>query len=564
MSTECHETCFDISEQHHKLVFLKLPLLKKDKFLCDTTLVVGRKKIYAHKILLACSVPYFYSMFNHDVVESRQNVITLKDLDPESVESIIDFVYTSKIVITQRNVQAILQVATMFQINLIQEKCCDFLESQLHPSNGLGIYLFAELYGCSKLKSRAKTYCNWHFSDVVREDEFLNLSLEQVKWFLNQDELCVRSETEVFNAAIRWVSQNSQQRKKDLQYLLPLVRFNFLPKSFLSLQLETNDLIMDDEFSLKLLFDALNDIEVKQLVATKRKPIGNNVVFYMGGYNRKSFASYGYFNPETETWFKLGDMCSPRSGAGCVSLGGLIYMVGGRTNSLQGKSDSNSVECYDPYSQEWKNIASLNSSRHRLGVAAVDGVIYAFGGSDGMVHLNTVEKYDSEKNLWEPAPSMNTPRIGVGGTVLNGVIYAVGGFDSENRLQTVESYMVGESSWKFLASLNTPRSGAGVTSMNGHVYAVGGYNGVAQLNSVERYCPYENRWTNISSMNERRSALSVAVVRNKLFAFGGYDGERFLDSVEVYDPDNGEWQLLNPMPDARSGAGVAVCIAPII
>ena len=87
-------------------------------------------------------------------------------------------------------------------------------------------------------------------------------------------------------------------------------------------------------------------------------------------------------------------------------------MVGGRTNSLQGKSDSNSVECYDPYTQEWTSIASLNSSRHRLGVAAVDDVIYAFGGSDGMIHLNTVEKYSIEKNLWEPAVSMNTPRIG--------------------------------------------------------------------------------------------------------------------------------------------------------
>ena len=197
MSTENVEMCFDISEQHHKHVFSKLAFLQKNKFLCDISLVVGKKVIHAHKILLASSIPYFHSMFTHDVVETRENIINLKDLDPDSVECIIDFIYTSKVNITQRNVQTLLQVATIFQVNLIQEKCCEFLESQLHPSNSLGIYSFAELYGCLKLKSKAKLYCDWHFSDVVREEEFLNLSLEQVKWFLNQDELCVRSETEV-------------------------------------------------------------------------------------------------------------------------------------------------------------------------------------------------------------------------------------------------------------------------------------------------------------------------------------------------------------------------------
>ena len=87
-------------------------------------------------------------------------------------------------------------------------------------------------------------------------------------------------------------------------------------------------------------------------------------------------------------------------------------MVGGRTNSMNDKLDSDSVERYDPFTNEWQSVCKLNTPRHRLGVAAIDGFIYAVGGSDGMIHLDSAEKYDLDKNTWTMLPSMNTRRMG--------------------------------------------------------------------------------------------------------------------------------------------------------
>jgi len=559
----CDGMHYDLSEDHQYLVFAKIKELRSSQILCDVQLNVGTKQILAHKLLLASSVPYFHSMFTHGLIESRQDAVTLKDMDPVSVEAIIDFIYTSKITINQRNVQALLRVATLLQVTLIQKKCSDFLEQQLDPGNCLGIYAFAEMHGCVHLKTKAKNYCDRNFSKVVKEEEYLSLPFERVRWFLDQNELCVRSEIEVFDAVFHWVCHEISLRKHHLKSLLSLVRLHLLPKKFIANQLENNEFISKDPDQVDYLCNILKDIELRRIPVSERVPLGSTVIFCMGGYNKKSFSSYECFNPETEEWQVLGEMPKPKSGAGAVFLGGLLYLIGGRTNSAIDKIDSDSLECYDPFTGEWTTLAALNTPRHRLGLGTVDGVVYALGGSDGMIHLNSMEKYDVEEDVWTPVASMMTRRMGVGVAVLDALLYAVGGFDSENRLRTVECYCPETNQWKFSAAMNTPRSGAGVTALNGHVYAVGGYNGVAQLNSVERYCPLEDKWTMITPMNEHRSALSVAVVQNKLFALGGYNGEKFLNSMEVYDPESGEWQIIKPMPDARSGAGVAVGTIPV-
>lgn len=188
---------FNLFPVHSGDVFKKFQSLRAQKLLCDVKIVVEGREILAHKFLLAASVPYFHSMFTHNLIESRQEIITLKDMDPDALETIIDFVYSSELHIDQENVQKLLQMATILQVARVQEKCSEFLMYQLDPSNCLGIYVFAEMHGCTDLKVKAKNYCDRNFNKIVREYEFLSLPFERVRWYLNQDGLCVRSESEV-------------------------------------------------------------------------------------------------------------------------------------------------------------------------------------------------------------------------------------------------------------------------------------------------------------------------------------------------------------------------------
>lgn len=48
--------------------------------------------------------------------------------------------------------------------------------------------------------------------------------------------------------------------------------------------------------------------------------------------------------------------------------------------------------------------------RSRVGVAAMGGKLYAFGGFNGMERLSTVEIYDPKKNVWSKGSAMNWKR----------------------------------------------------------------------------------------------------------------------------------------------------------
>ena len=84
-----------------------------------------------------------------------------------------------------------------------------------------------------------------------------------------------------------------------------------------------------------------------------------------------------------------------------------------------------SVERYDPVTKEWRMATSMCKRRCGVGVAVLDGLLYAVGGHDGASYLNSIERYDPHTNMWsqDVAPT-STCRTSVGVAVLDGYLYA--------------------------------------------------------------------------------------------------------------------------------------------
>lgn len=79
----------------------------REKGIKDVTLIVDNKKLSAHKSVLASSSDYFDRMFTSSFKERDQDKIEINitDVSFETLSTLVDFFYTSTLVITEHNVQ---------------------------------------------------------------------------------------------------------------------------------------------------------------------------------------------------------------------------------------------------------------------------------------------------------------------------------------------------------------------------------------------------------------------------------------------------------------------------
>ncbi|CAG0879760.1 unnamed protein product [Darwinula stevensoni] len=556
------------SDKHSKFLLEEIHRLRKHRELCDVVLNVGTRKIFAHRVILSACSPYFRAMFTGELAESRQTEVTIHDVDEQAMDLLVDFCYTSQVVVEESNVQTLLPAACLLQLTEIQDVCCEFLKRQLDPSNCLGIRAFADTHACRDLLRFADKFTQHNFQEVISSEEFMLLPVNQLIDIISSDELNVRSEEQVYTAVMAWVKSNMAERRQNLPQVLQHVRLPLLSPKFLVGTVSSELLIRSDDVCRDLVDEAKNYLLLPQerplmqgpRTRPRRPSRRGEVLFAVGGWcSGDAIQSVERYDPQTNEWRMVASMSKRRCGVGVAVLSDLLYAVGGH----DGQSYLNSIERYDPQTNQWSSeVAPTSSCRTSVGVAVLDGYLYAVGGQDGVSCLNYVEKYDPSLNRWTKVASMSTRRLGVAVAVLDGHLYAVGGSDGTCPLNTVERYDPRSNRWYPVAPMSTRRKHLGCAVYNNMIYAVGGRDDCMELSSAERYNPQINQWSPIVAMNSRRSGVGLAVVNGLLYAVGGFDGTTYLKSVEVFDPDQNQWRLVGSMNCRRLGGGVGVVKMP--
>ncbi|XP_012258058.2 kelch-like ECH-associated protein 1B isoform X2 [Athalia rosae] len=534
-------------------------MMRSHHMLTDVVLEVGQELFHAHKVILAAASPYFKAMFTGGLKESEMTRVNLQGVCPTAMARLLYFMYTGQIRVTEVTVCSLLPAATMFQVSNVIDACCVFLERQLDPTNAIGIANFAEQHGCHDLHHKANQFIVQHFNRICQEEEFLQLSAIQLISLIRKDELNVQEEREVYNAVLKWVKYNEESRGIKMEHILQAVRCQYLTPSFLREQMKNCDVLKKVPACREYLAQIFKDLTLhKKPVVKERTPNTPRVIYIAGGFLRHSLDVLEGYNADDKIWSQHARLTVPRSGLGGAFLKGMFYAVGGRNNSPGSRYDSDWVDRYNPVLDQWRPCNPMSVPRNRVGVAVMDGVLYAVGGSAGAEYHNSVECYDTEQDIWTSVEPMHTKRLGVGVAVVNRLLYAIGGFDGEHRLSSVECYHPENDEWTMVSPMHCSRSGSGVASLGQYIYVVGGYDGTRQLSSVERYDTERDTWEYVSRVSVARSALSVTVLDGKLYAMGGYDGQNFLSIVEIYDPAKDQWEQGKPMTSGRSGHASAV------
>ncbi len=156
-----------------------------------------------------------------------------------------------------------------------------------------------------------------------------------------------------------------------------------------------------------------------------------------------SAASTSTARPKGDTWeVRETPIPSQRVGFATSVVDGKIFVIGGTIwddGARRGRV-LRTVEEYDPATNRWKFRADMRIGRSNLASSAVNGKIYAIGGSVQMLWTRKhVEEFDPATDTWEKKADMLEPRSNFSSNVVDGKIYVSG----ESPKPTIRSQIAG-------------------------------------------------------------------------------------------------------------------------
>jgi N-acetylneuraminic acid mutarotase len=155
------------------------------------------------------------------------------------------------------------------------------------------------------------------------------------------------------------------------------------------------------------------------------------------------------YDPTSNSWTAESRIPIPVFGYASVVVDGKIYVFGGARQLLTGFNNLTSVssnQVYDVINDMWLSRAGLPAAESYAVAEATLGLtapkrVYVVGGFDQSSYSNVLRVYDSEPDAWSAGASMLTARGYFGLAVVDDVLYAIGGSDGENMLDVNERYL---------------------------------------------------------------------------------------------------------------------------
>lgn len=519
--------------------------LRVNRELTDVVLSVQGEDFPCHRAILAAASHYFRAMFCSGLRESHEERVNIKGLDSGTMRTLLDYTYTGRALLTESNVQMILEAACQYQFLRVVEACAGFLSKSLHLDSCIGILNLAESHAIPSLKTRAQDFIISQFTKVVALKDFLELPADSLEAVLQSDDLNVTFEELVFEALLRWVKAQQDKRSPLLARLLSHVRLPLLEPAYFVNNVESNELVRQCSEAFPLLQEARKyHLSGREVVSERTKPrvqhFLSEVFLIIGGCTKddRFIHTVTCLDPLRRSrlevarlpFTELDDESQNKKWVefACVTFRNEVYISGG-------KETQSEVWKYNGALDKWIQIESLSVARWRHKMAVHQGKVYVIGGFDGNQRLSSVEAYDPFHNRWTQVTPLAEGVSSFAAAGFDRWIYVIGG-GPNGKLATdkVQCWEPGMDSWEVRAPIPVETKCTNAVTFKNCIYVVGG-----AMHAMYCYSPLSDSWTLVTRLGERASC-AIAACNNKVFITGGRDNKnQVISTVMCWDVTRG-------------------------
>ena len=147
-------------------------LLETQKF-SDVKLNSNEEIFNAHKTILAARSPVFEAMFENEMLEKTEGLVTIVDVSNEVLKEILQYIYTGKEPNFEKtDVFGLVSAADKYQLDELKIMCARYLWNNLTSENVSDILILADAHHATELKAQAIKFINGHTKEVFATDSY--------------------------------------------------------------------------------------------------------------------------------------------------------------------------------------------------------------------------------------------------------------------------------------------------------------------------------------------------------------------------------------------------------
>lgn len=572
-----------VSDPKHSCKVLRaLRSFREENCFQDAVLVLDGEEIPVQKNILAAASPYIRTKLNYNPPKEDGSVyrIELQGISVSVMNELLDYIFSGEIRLSEETIQDIVQAADLLLLTDLKTLCCEFLEGCIVAENCIGIRQFALHYCLHHVHYLATEFLETHFRDVSSTEEFLELSPDRLKEIIALEKLNVGNEKYIFEAVVRWISDDVDARRVFMKDVMSEVWVHGLDSTYLRDQMMADPLVRD-------IIRECNNIPLsptqhgENQLATFKPRGYSECIITLGGEERATRkpskvmrCMCPLYDPNRQLWIELMPMSIARFSHGVLAAEGLLFVVGGLDEN---KTSLNSGEKYDPDTNTWSAISPMLEARHNFGIVEIDGLIYVLGGEDGEKEMVSIEVYDIHTNIWKTQSDMTMVRkIGCYAT-MNKKIYAMGGGSYGKLYESVECYDPKTQQWTAICPLKERRFGAVACGVGQELYVFGGVRSretdhpqTTEMLTCksEFYHDEYKRWMYLDDQNlciptSSSFVYGAVPIGASIYVVGDLDTGTSYDYVREFRRSTGTWHRTKPLlpSDLRRTGCAALRIA---
>ena len=170
----------------------------------------SKQVIPAHKFVLSIGSPVFEAMFYGELAETRDS-IDLPDCEYESLLELFRYIYSDEVNLSGSNVMGVLYLAKKYMVPSLAEKCTEYLQDNLDPSNVFSILPYAQKCEEGNLVYRCWKVIDEQTEAAVKSEGFATIERSLLEAVIVRDTLSIQ-EVNLFQAVDLWARKECEKQ----------------------------------------------------------------------------------------------------------------------------------------------------------------------------------------------------------------------------------------------------------------------------------------------------------------------------------------------------------------